>query len=135
MMQIIKESRIIHEIIGPGTGDILTFAYAICEAERLMFTENIPMDEIYVTKDIYPKIAKEMNKKDRAVARQIERMGNRCWGCMDEEQKKKYIGKELKDIRAPRDMIFYLAFYVHFDKSFYQVLEEHPTLLFNGKDG
>ena len=75
-----------------------------------------------------------MAKDSRSVARQVERLSNQCWDTMDCLQKRKYIGKELKDIRAPKDMIFYLAFYVRFKESFYKILEEHPELLFGGWD-
>ena len=75
-----------------------------------------------------------MGKDTRNIARQVERLANQCWDGMDGEQKKKYIGKELKDIRAPKDVIFYLAFYVRFRQGFYKVLEKEPGLLFGKKD-
>ena len=132
MLQM-KEAMIIYEIMGPGSKGVSSLAYAIREAEHLLFVKKIPMDEIHVTRDIYPKVAERLKKQNRTIARQIERTGNRCWECMDSDQKEKYIGKDLKDIQAPRDMIFYLAFYSHFQKSFYQVLEEYPSLLFSGE--
>ena len=70
-----------------------------------------------------------------AVARQLERMGNLCWDRLGKKERDLYIGKQLRDIRAPRDMLFYLAFYCHFDKPYYEVLEENPELLFRGKSG
>ena len=39
---------------------------------------------------------------------------------------------KFRDIRAPRDMLFYLAFYCHFNRPYYEVLEEMPELLFQG---
>lgn len=135
MIQMKKEICVVYEIIGPGTGVAKDFACAICEAERLLFREGIPVDEIRVTRDIYPAVARQLKKESSAVARQVERYGNLCWETMDDRQKQKYIGKELKDIRAPRDMVFYLAYYVHFEKSFYHVLEKYPSLLFGQKTG
>ena len=41
-----------------------------------------------------------------------------------------YLGKPIRDLRAPNEMIFYLAFLVHFDKPFYHVVQHVPTLLF-----
>lgn len=130
MVQATQKFSVIYEILGPGKKGVKTFICAICETERLLFTENIPVDDIHVTKDIYPLVAQQLSKDSRSIARQIERLGNQCWNCMDAVQKKKYLGKVLKDIRAPRDMLFYLAFYVHFRRGFYEVLERQPKLLF-----
>ena len=134
MVEIVRETAVLHEIFGPGKKGIQVLAYAVCEAGKLLFEEKVAMDDILVTKDIYLKIAEPLGKDSRSVARQIERLGNQCWDSLDNEQKKKFIGKDLKDIRAPRDMIFYLAYYVRFRKGFYKVVEEHPGLLFGKGD-
>lgn len=130
MNKLAEELIILHDILGPGKTGLRTFACAIREAERLLFSEWVPMDDIRVTKDIYPAVTRQMKKDYRSVARQIERLGNQCWHCMDDAQKEKYVGKKIKDIRGPRDMIFYLAFYVHFHQSYYAILEKQPSILF-----
>ena len=134
MKEITEETALILEIFGPGRKGIQALASAVCEARNLLFEERVAMDDILVTKDIYPEVAKRMGRDSRNVARQVERLANQCWDGMDGAQKKKYIGKELKDIRAPKDMIFYLAFYAHFRQGFYRVLEKEPGLLVGNKD-
>ena len=134
MTQTIKETALMREVFGPGRKGVQTLAYAVCEAGKLLFEERVAMDDILVTKDIYPKVASRLGKDSRNVARQIERLANQCWDGMDGAQKRKYIGKELKDIRAPRDMIFYLAFYVRFGQGFYKMVEKNPELLFGKGD-
>ena len=134
MMITAQKISMIYDILGLKKGDLRAFACAVLEAERLLFEERVPMDDIRVTRDLYPRVAEQLGKDPRSAARQLERAGNCCWSCMDEAQKEKYIGKALKDIRAPRDMIFYLAFYAHFQKGFYQVLEECPELLFHFRE-
>lgn len=134
MAQMTRARAVIQEIFGPGKKGIRPLVCAVCVAEKILFEERLAVDDILVTKDIYPKVARQLNKDSRSIARQVERLGNQCWDSMDREQKKKYIGKELRDIRAPKDMIFYLAFYVHFGKGFYRVLDEHPRLLFGERD-
>ena len=104
MKEITEETALILEIFGPGRKGIQALASAVCEAGKLLFEERVAMDDILVTKDIYPKVASRLGKDRRNVARQIERLANQCWDGMDGAQKRKYIGKELKDIRAPRDM-------------------------------
>lgn len=131
MKQMRKEITLLYEILGLGRKGVLEMACAVRETKRMLFLEQIPVDDIHVTRDIYPKVAKELNKDSSSVARQIQRMGNECWNSMDVKMKKKYIGKELKDIRAPKDMIFYFAYYVQFQKGFYEILENDPSLLFD----
>ena len=57
-------------------------------------------------------------------------MGNLCWEHLGTEGQKTYIGREMKDIHAPSDMLFYLAYYSYFGKPYYEVLEKQPGLLF-----
>ena len=134
MTQMIKETALVHEILGPGRKGVQTLACAVCEAEKLLFEERRAVDDILVTKHIYPEVARRLGKDSRNVARQVERLANQCWDRMDGAQKRKYIGKELKDIRVPKDMVFYLAFYVRFRQGFYKVLEKDPGLLFGRGD-
>ena len=66
-----------------------------------------------------------------AVSRQIVRLCNLCWDTMqDTGEVEQYIGKPIRDLRAPNEMIFYLAFFVHFDQPFYRVVQNVPALLF-----
>lgn len=129
-----KENRIIRYILGPVKTDASILANAVQEAERLLFIENVPMDDIRVTRDIYAVIAAKRNKVIHTVARQIERTSNMCWDSMNESDKQRYIGKQIRDLRGPRDMIFYLAFYSWFGKGYYEVLNEEPKLLFGTAD-
>ena len=66
-----------------------------------------------------------------AVSRRIERLANQCWDALvSRDLVEEYIGAPIKDIRAPRDMIFYLAFYVHLNTPFYIAIQRQPALLF-----
>ncbi len=119
-----KEEILIREIIGPGRNEIRGFVCAIQEAKKLLFGERISREDIYVTRDIYPAVARQTNKKAKTAARQIERVGNLCWDSLDRNLKMKYIGRVLNDIRSPHDMIFYLAYYSHYEKPYFLVLSE-----------
>ena len=95
------------------------------------------MDDIHVTDNIYPNVAKLVNNRrgkpssPETVSRRIERLANLCWDMLVERGLVlEYIGAPLKDIRAPRDMIFYLAFYIYFDAPFFTVIQKQPALLF-----
>ena len=77
-------------------------------------------------RDVYPEVAKRLEKTEGAVARQVSRVSNQCWNAVSgsEELKKKYIGKEIEDIKASRDMLFYFAYYLRYGKSFYEIMEQ-----------
>ncbi len=124
-----KEEILIREIIGPGKSEIKGFVCAIQEAKKLLFGEGISREDIFVTRDIYPNVARKTNKNLRTTARQVERVGNLCWDCLDKNLKLKYIGRVLKDIRSPQDMIFYLAYYSHYGKPYFVVMSEEQKKL------
>ncbi len=41
----------------------------------------------------------------------------------------KYLGAPLKTLHMPSNILFYLAFYVYLDTSFFIMTERQPTLL------
>ena len=81
-----KEKQLISSILGPVRGDTRPFVYAVWRAEQVMFYENISMDDILITKDIYPDVAKATKRSLRTAMQQVERMSNRCFDSMDSEQ-------------------------------------------------
>ena len=129
-----KEEILIRSILGPIRGGVRTFACAVEITSRLLFEEDMAQDDILVTKHVYPEVARKTEKSYMAVARQLERMGNLCWDRLGKKERDLYIGKQLRDIRAPRDMLFYLAYYCQFDMPYYEILKRNPQILFgNGE--
>ena len=122
--------KLIRCIIGPGRHEVQTFACAVKITMYLLFHEKTAQDDIVVTRDIYSRVAEQLGKGERTVSRQIQRMGNLCWEHLGTEGQKTYTGREMKDIHAPSDMLFYLAYYSYFGKPYYEVLEKQPGLLF-----
>ena len=132
-----KTEAVIRSILGAARPDIRPLAYAVDAAISLMFVQKIPMDDIYVTDDIYPDVAKLVRNRfgrpssPETVSRRIERLANLCWDTLVERNLVlEYIGAPLRDIRAPRDMIFYLAFYIYLDTPFFIAIQKQPALLF-----
>jgi len=124
---------LLRSIFGLTRPNIKPLACAIDRAVELMFVEHVSKDDILITKDIYPDVAREMSARNhRSMGRRIERLALRCWEELqkDEELMRKYIGKPLRDVGAPSDLIFYLAYYCYFDRSFYEVIEQNPALAF-----
>ena len=125
-----KTEAVIYSLIGPGCKNIRPLACTVDIAADMLFNQGIAIDDIQVINQIYPKVAKMLGKSDASVVRSIERMANRCWERASPKQLEEIIGKQLHDIHAPRDMIFYLAFYIHLETPFYTAIERSPSLLF-----
>ena len=132
-----KTEAVIRSILGAARPDIRPLAYAVDAAISLMFVQKIPMDDIYVTDDIYPDVAKLVRNRfgkpssPKTLTRRIERLANLCWDTLvSRKLVLEYLGAPLENIRAPRDMIFYLAFYIHLDSPFFIAIQKHPALLF-----
>ena len=60
---------IIRTILGPIRRDTRPLACSVDCLSELLFVQKIPMDEIMVTKDIYPEVAKQLNKNPRTISR------------------------------------------------------------------
>ena len=132
-----KTEAVIRSILGAARPDIRPMAYAVDAAISLMFVQKIPMDDIYVTDDIYPDVAKLVKNRrgkpssPKTVSRRIERLANLCWDTLIARKLVlEYLGAPLEHIRAPRDMIFYLAFYIYLDTPFFIAIQKQPALLF-----
>ena len=126
-----KTEAVIRSILGAAGPDIRPLAYAVDAAITLMFVQKIPMD------DIYPHVAKlvrnrrGMPSSPKTVSRRIERLANLCWDTLvSRNLVLQYLGAPLENIRAPRDMIFYLAFYIYLDTPFFIAIQKQPALLF-----
>ncbi len=132
-----KPEAVIRSILGAARPDIRPMAYAVDAAISLMFVQKIPMDDIYVTDDIYPDVAKLVRNRrgkpssPKTVSRRIERLANLCWDTLVARKLVlEYLGAPPENIRAPRDMIFYLAFYIYLDTPFFIAIQKQPALLF-----
>lgn len=117
-----KAKLLIRMIMGQTRSDIRPLAYAAAETAELLFVQNVPWDEIKITKDIYPPVAKKLGKSPAATARSVERLINRCWDQMTPQQKLQYIGRELDDITSTIDFVVYLAYYLQYGKPYFEVL-------------
>ena len=117
-----RAKLMIQLIMGHSNSDIRPLAYSIVEAVNLLFVQNLPWDEIKITKDIYPNVAKKLCKSPSATSRSVERLVNRCWDKMTPQQKLEYIGRDLEDITSTTDFIVYLAYYLHYNQPYFEVI-------------
>lgn len=107
--------------------DIRPFTYAVEVAERLVFDERVPMEEIAVTKDIYPVVAKRLRKRPATVSRSVVRIAHACWESADAAFWQDVIGRDLPALENPSDLIFYLAVYFHLGEPFFSAPRFPPA--------
>ena len=95
------------------------------------FTKDISMDDIHVTEMVYPAVAGQIKRTPSTASRRVERLANLCWDTLWKED---WLSNTLRASEGksapPRDMIFYLAYYLHFGHPFYKVIAAEPALLF-----
>lgn len=128
---------VLRSIFGAVRTDIRPLIYAVDVVIDLIFSQGTAMDDIFVTNEVYPEVAALLSSQSgirvsaSTASRRVERLANKCWDTLKgRELVRDYIGAPLKDISAPRDMLFYLAFYVHLDVPFFTAIEREPSLLF-----
>lgn len=130
-----KEESLVKKLAGKGKAgrrDDRIFAYAVSLGRKQMFQEGTLMEEILVTKSIYPEAGRQYGKSPKAAARQIERIGNLLWDRMTPEEREEYLGETERHL-APKEMVLHLGYYCEYGKSYYAVEEEWYKELFEKK--
>ncbi len=112
--------------------NICSLSTAMDVVGELLFECGYSMNDILVTKDVYPETAKRLGKKTGAISKSIERLSRICWDAMVEQDLVTlFIGRTQKYAPSPRDLLVYLAVYAHTGRSFFELAEEYPELLFH----
>ena len=127
-----KTETVIRSIFGAAGIDTRPLARAVDIAAELLFTHRQTIDELHFTRDIYSPVAVLLRGKNgepqsvKTISKSIERLSNQCWDILVARGLVgKYIGAEIGDIHAPRDIIIYLAFYSHLGVPFFTAMEHH----------
>ncbi len=124
-----KSERLVCSILGTTRSDIRPLSAALDAILSLHFAQNIPRGNIKVTKSVYPQIACQLNKSPSAVSRSVERLANLCWETARKQGRlPELVGRELLDIPATSDVLFYLAYLLYFNKPFFTVLDDLDRL-------
>lgn len=129
------QRTIIRSIFGAAGIDTRPLARAVDIAAELLFTHRQTIDELHFTRDIYSPVAVLLCGKNgepqsvKTISKSIERLSNQCWDILVARGLVgKYIGAEIGDIHAPRDIIIYLAFYSHLGVPFFTAMEQESAL-------
>ena len=103
--QMTESERLLRSILGPTRSDIRPLAFAIAVAEELLFNQGLAMDDVQITKQIYPMVARQFRKTDNAAAKCVERLSRLCWEAMvAQDLVAQYLGRAIQQsptLRSP----------------------------------
>ena len=89
--QMTESERLLRSILGPTRSDIRPLAFAIAVAEELLFNQDLAMDDVQITKQIY------------AAAKCVERLSRLCWEAMvAQDLVAQYLGRAIQQSPTPR---------------------------------
>lgn len=115
----------IYSILGPIRADTRPLEDALDILIELLFKEQKEAQGIRLTKDVYPRVAERQGKTEAAVTRSIQRMTNRCWEAIrNEDQVDTYIGRNIIDIESTGSMLMYMVYKIQYNKAFYAIVRE-----------
>ena len=101
--QMTESERLLRSILGPTRSDIRPLAFAIAVAEELLFNQGLAMDDVQITKQIYPMVARQFRKTDNAAAKCVERLSRLCWEAMvAQDLVAQYLGRAIQQSPTPR---------------------------------
>lgn len=127
-----KAEKLILSILGIVRSDVRPIVCAVETMADLLFIRCVPMSSIRVTKHIYPAVAQRLRKRSPAVSRSIERLANLCLEAIFRQDRVfEFFGRPLFDMPSTTELLFYLAFLLHFDKPFFSVLDDANKLDFH----
>lgn len=128
---MLKPESLLYSILGPIRSDIRPLACAIEAAEQLLFVQHFPIDDIKVTKHIYPYVAGQIRKSPSAVAKAVERLATLCWDALVlKNLLSVYIGDDSMQMPSPGMLIIHLAAYAHFELPFTLAVKQYPDIFF-----
>ena len=130
-----KSELLLRTILGPIRPDIRPLAFAMDIAGDLLFSQHFSMDDIHVTKNIYPDVARLIHRKPETASKRIERLSNRCWDALQEQGLvSTYLGRDVKQQPDPRSLIVHLAVYANLDIPLSTAIKQDPHFLFQSPD-
>ena len=117
-----KTETLLRALLGPVREDIRPLAAVVDYVAGLLFVEKMQLDDVRITKRVYPAVAKQLGKPATAISRSVERLTGRCWSDGDPELLQTILGRKVLAPYSPRETVICLAYYVHYDCSMHEVL-------------
>ncbi len=123
-----KTETLLRALLGPVREDIRPLAAVVDYVAGLLFVEEMQLDDVRITKRVYPAVAKQLGKPATAISRSVERLTARCWSDGDPELLQTILGRKVLAPYSPRETVICLAYYVHYDCSMHEVLRRRRGL-------
>ena len=132
---MITSEGFVRYLLGPARPDIRPITISIDLVDELLYVRQVAQHDIHVTTDIYPEVARILGKpNEKGVAKAVERLAIKCWDALeDDDVMERVIGKRMQRRPPPREILFYLAFFVYHKEGFYKAEHEDlfaPTIAF-----
>ena len=93
------------------------FTLAIHQAQKLLAVSSY--EDVLVTKDVYPVVAKEILCSLETTERAIYRCVEACWFGGENDALNQIIGRTLPVKPKPSEMILYCAYYLTYDTPYH----------------
>ena len=124
-----QSELIVTYVLGFSRSDIRPMACSLEVLAELLFVEEIPLGDILITKHVYPRVARRLERSYSAVARSTERVTNLWWDKAHMQNRiPEFIGRPLGEIPSVYEILCYLAFFLHHGKSFFSVYDDLDRL-------
>lgn len=127
-----KTETLLRALLGPVREDIRPLAAVVDHVAGLLFVEGVQLDDVRITKRVYPAVAKQLGKPVTAISRSVERLTARCWSDGDPELWQAILGRKILTPYSPRETVICLAYYVHYDCSMHEVLRRRLGIKYTG---
>ena len=117
-----KTETLLRALLGPVREDIRPLAAVVDYVAGLLFVKEMQLDDVRITKCVYPAVAKQLGKPATAISRSVERLTARCWSDGDPELLQTILGRKVLAPYSPRETVICLAYYGYYDCSMHEVL-------------
>lgn len=124
-----KSEKLILSILGIVRSDIRPISLCVETMADLLFAQHVQISSVRITRHIYPAVALRLGKKPSTVSRSAERLANLCMEAISRQNRAAaFFGRPLYDMPSTTELLFYLAFLLHFGKPFFSVLDDPDDL-------
>lgn len=119
-----RTEALIRSVLGPTPRKILPLVHTIDMAIELSFAQNRSIEDLMVTKEVYPAVAKRLQLKTKTVSRQVDRITKLCWYEGDRARLQEITGTVFPECPKPWIMVMYFAAYSYYGIPYRDALEK-----------
>ena len=127
---MLAANSVICTVVGPGRKSDAVLAMAVERLAEKLPEEGCPPPEITLRKDIFPQIAEERGRNPLSLERSAARAAHRFYDMLEKDPAlmKTIVGERPPIAPVPYEIMMYLAYYVRFGCSYYEVMRKNAGL-------